>query len=190
MKLEYGKRYVTRDGRVTGPLEENRVGCWEDSHPFHDPVTKNTWTQFGRWSPSNKDNKLDLVSEYIDPAAPKCKRETHGGGGCPSPRTCPVHGEEPCVDVDSMRQWKPEPVVTLDELKAQLDRIEAKLADAKPAELLVPVKCATPVGWKPVRVGHAKPGDCYLDRGGRVVVRWRFPKVSSSYHIILEKENP
>lgn len=66
MKLEYGKRYVMRNGKITGPVK--RTGNPE--YPFtaenlnYMPVT---WTEYGRQGiDPSVDSCADIVSEYCE----------------------------------------------------------------------------------------------------------------------------
>lgn len=71
MKLEVGKRYVLRNGIVTGPLKHD--GQDEISFPFYDPnrrkiTTDNYWRKDGSFSTSREpDSVFDIVSEYVEP---------------------------------------------------------------------------------------------------------------------------
>jgi hypothetical protein len=66
MKLEYGKRYVMRNGKITGPVKR---GVLEDypftaENPDYMPVT---WTEYGRQSIDTlTDSSADIVSEYCE----------------------------------------------------------------------------------------------------------------------------
>ncbi|MFN7318404.1 MAG: hypothetical protein ACK5S6_02735 [bacterium] len=78
MKLEYGKRYVMRNGKITGPVKR---GVLEDypftaENPDYMPVT---WTEYGRQSIDTlTDSSADIVSEYCESVceepAPEVKR--------------------------------------------------------------------------------------------------------------------
>lgn len=75
MKLSPGKRYMTRNGRVTGPVE----ACVNPSEfaDFAGEVCESRWT----WSSEGKFGKagehpLDLVAEYHEPVPPA---EPEGG---------------------------------------------------------------------------------------------------------------
>lgn len=66
MKLKVGKRYVTRDGDVTTPLQvipkgERIAGqCWT-------AMVRNfprEWSPDGTWGPSNMELGLDLVKPH------------------------------------------------------------------------------------------------------------------------------
>ena len=57
LKLEVGKRYVTRDGRVTAPLDRDGF----ETYPFTDGDFC-TWTEHGTVFHSKKDRD-DLVAE-------------------------------------------------------------------------------------------------------------------------------
>lgn len=71
MKLEYGKRYVTRDGRVTTPLEPNPI--YGSNYPFmaHVDDEPRTWAEHGSYSLSSitREERADLVAEYPEPLA-------------------------------------------------------------------------------------------------------------------------
>jgi len=68
MKLELNKRYVTRDGRVTGPL--HALGAY--GYAFCCPILKFTWMEDGRFRDEGVSNK-DLVSEYTKEGQPMFK---------------------------------------------------------------------------------------------------------------------
>lgn len=61
MIVEEGKRYVRRDGSVSGPISEHslKIYCWTDG--------KYTYTHSGRWSTENYETSLDLIEEYKEP---------------------------------------------------------------------------------------------------------------------------
>ena len=70
MKLEYGKRYVTRDGRVTTPLEPNPNSGTR--YPFKAYIDDEplTWDQSGMFDKDwESDEDEDLVAEYREPLA-------------------------------------------------------------------------------------------------------------------------
>ena len=61
LKLEYGKRYIRRDGLVTDPLEESHLpAAW----PFLDPKYSWTYTPEGFNKTPEAETKHDLVEEY------------------------------------------------------------------------------------------------------------------------------
>ncbi len=64
LKLEVGKRYVRRDGTVTGPLThaDNR------KYPFYCAKFNLTWTVTGEMLPPHT-SRADLVAEYSPSAA-------------------------------------------------------------------------------------------------------------------------
>lgn len=71
LRLQVGRRYKTRDGRVTGPLH-NTEG-WIPSFNFEGIVSdwgNATWNENGRWSSSLRDNPIDLVEEYVEVPKP------------------------------------------------------------------------------------------------------------------------
>ena len=61
MKIEEGKRYVRRDGSISGPISEHslKIYCWTDG--------KYTYSHSGRWSTENYETSLDLIEEYKEP---------------------------------------------------------------------------------------------------------------------------
>jgi hypothetical protein len=61
-KLEYGKRYKRRDGKITGPLVEND-GMYNETHPFKDPDFDMSWQPNGQFGTSTNISKLDLIEE-------------------------------------------------------------------------------------------------------------------------------
>lgn len=63
MKVEVGKRYVRRDGSISGVME----ACDEhDGYPFADQYE--SYTAGGKYyADSTKDHEFDLVSEYVEP---------------------------------------------------------------------------------------------------------------------------
>lgn len=68
MKIELGKRYVRRDGKVTGPMEYS-------NRPFKDPCTAIPYTQDGDLSTYREDaDDISILKEYIEPV----KIETWG----------------------------------------------------------------------------------------------------------------
>lgn len=63
MQLEVGKRYVLRNGEVTGSLEhcESLRGWLKDS--------RRTWREDGMWSSADATGAYDIVSEYSEPSS-------------------------------------------------------------------------------------------------------------------------
>lgn len=63
MKVEVGKRYVRRDGSISGVMED----CdGHDGYPFADQYE--SYTAGGKYyADSTKDHEFDLVSEYVEP---------------------------------------------------------------------------------------------------------------------------
>jgi hypothetical protein len=68
MKLEVGKRYVTRGGAITAPLVENKSSI-KIRFPFMCPGTRLTWTPDGEFFEGG-DDPQDLVAEYAEPCPP------------------------------------------------------------------------------------------------------------------------
>ena len=69
MKLKYGKRYVRRDGEVTGPLEKSNF-C--DTYRYKDPTTGHTYTQSGIYDLTTRDSgDKNLETEYVPPSVPQ-----------------------------------------------------------------------------------------------------------------------
>jgi hypothetical protein len=72
IKLEYGKRYVTRDGRVCGPLVATPADSrWHPDFPFFAeelPPGDWCWREDGTWSVLHPhEHGKDLVAEYTEP---------------------------------------------------------------------------------------------------------------------------
>lgn len=63
MKIEAGKRYIRRDGVITGPLTFNE-NDWE-GYPFQDPVSGSDYTGNGRYWYEGGDSDEDLILEYV-----------------------------------------------------------------------------------------------------------------------------
>lgn len=70
MKLELGKRYVRRDGVITGRLRNS--GCV--TFPFDDPFAENAYREDGSYD--RDENEEDLISEYIEPEVVKDEVKT------------------------------------------------------------------------------------------------------------------
>lgn len=96
MRIEEGKKYHTRDGRVIGPIErvatpeglpESEVWVWraraEDGSWMH-------WTQDGHWFQHGDTSPMDLVKEWALP-------ETEAGPG-------PASGPEPQLAASDMAE--------------------------------------------------------------------------------------
>jgi len=65
IKLEIGRRYVTRDGSLVGPLVDSGEGA-PKGFPFKDEELVETWRQDGTWSLNpKKEYRLDIVAEYV-----------------------------------------------------------------------------------------------------------------------------
>jgi hypothetical protein len=64
MKLELGRKYLTRGGAVVGPLAKAN----DLAHPFY--YDRKTWAMSGRYSFSYKDHIHDIVAEYHEPVKP------------------------------------------------------------------------------------------------------------------------
>jgi len=58
MKIEEGKRYVRRNGSVSGPISKNSLDiyCWTDGNY--------TYAKSGVWATENCETSLDLISEH------------------------------------------------------------------------------------------------------------------------------
>jgi len=64
IKLEIGRRYVTRDGSIVGPLVDSGEGA-PKGFPFKDEELVEAWRQDGTWSLNpKKEYRLDIVAEY------------------------------------------------------------------------------------------------------------------------------
>lgn len=66
MLLEVGKRYVARNGDVTGVLGSNEDE--RSSYTLKDFSNERTYTDDGRYAVSDLCHSFDLVSEYIEPS--------------------------------------------------------------------------------------------------------------------------
>ena len=62
MKIEAGKRYVRRDGLISGGIRSHECA----KYPFEDSVSLTTYRSDGRWS-DKWESPCDLISEYIEP---------------------------------------------------------------------------------------------------------------------------
>jgi len=70
MKIEAGKRYVRRDGKITGPIGvEGEVG--DTDYPFYDDVFECTYTPYGVWKLNGEEHPQDLVMIYPDQPSPE-----------------------------------------------------------------------------------------------------------------------
>jgi NTP pyrophosphatase (non-canonical NTP hydrolase) len=73
MKLEYGKKYVTRNGAVVGPMGPNDQGYDEVYAFVHMPSVGRikgwtpAWTADGKYWASSEVSEDDLVAESLDP---------------------------------------------------------------------------------------------------------------------------
>lgn len=65
LDLEYGKRYVRRDGEISDPLIPREKG-YSGEYPFHDPKFDDSYTRHGAYDLGGP-SRYDLVSEYIAP---------------------------------------------------------------------------------------------------------------------------
>ena len=63
MKLELNKRYVRRDGVITGALEVFKSGDDIDL-PFTDPNTEIAYTEYGYLNFGSYESNCDIVDEY------------------------------------------------------------------------------------------------------------------------------
>ncbi len=68
MKLEEGKRYVRRDGEISGVLEKN-TGMSKCNFPFYDPAHEFSYNEKGWFFGGHSD--VDLISEYSEYVEPK-----------------------------------------------------------------------------------------------------------------------
>jgi hypothetical protein len=65
MRIKAGKRYVTRDGRVTGPIERTRAG-WVARCDLGFGELKVNWGNGGKYLSSGV-YAFDLIAEHKDP---------------------------------------------------------------------------------------------------------------------------
>lgn len=91
MKLEVGKKYVSRGGHVTSPLEESS----NEKFPFRGQAgnTHHIWREDGTWGiPRGYPSTFDLVSEFSPAEQSSPGRKADAGkpqfdllmGGCPN----------------------------------------------------------------------------------------------------------
>lgn len=64
LKLEVGKRYVRRNGEVSGVIDRGGSSIY----PFYDPSARETYNEDGRYYSKEKSER-DFISEYIEPQA-------------------------------------------------------------------------------------------------------------------------
>lgn len=64
LEVQVGKRYVRRDGQVTGLI----VYSGSTDYPFRDSVRHLTYKSDGVWDVTRHPTTEDLVSEYVEPA--------------------------------------------------------------------------------------------------------------------------
>lgn len=66
MLIEVGKRYVRRDGAITGPLVPSDHDNPEDqkNYPFSDSHRHLTYATNGQWALDVSETPFDLVEEY------------------------------------------------------------------------------------------------------------------------------
>lgn len=62
MKIEAGKRYVRRDGKITKAITNED----DDNYPYFDPAYGNTYNSEGAYWREGPSSKIDLVAEYVD----------------------------------------------------------------------------------------------------------------------------
>lgn len=63
-KLEKGKKYTRRDGKIVGPLE---AYSWHATATYAFHFHGDAWTTNGEWF-AGSTNYRDLVAEYVEPA--------------------------------------------------------------------------------------------------------------------------
>jgi hypothetical protein len=75
MTLKEGKRYVRRDGKITGPLSRNNPSI--SSYPFWDQEAEEDYTAEGCYLVTKEKHKGDLIREYVEPAkkAPRTRKK-------------------------------------------------------------------------------------------------------------------
>lgn len=72
LTLQVGKRYVQRDGTVTGGLVENG----NSYYPFRCHVLERNWEADGTWMRGAR-NQRDIVAEYQEPQTQEKPKEEH-----------------------------------------------------------------------------------------------------------------
>jgi len=73
LQLEVGKRYVKRNGVISGWLQKNEQAYFE-THPFRDGISQHTYKENGIWKENGAESEYDLIAEYVEPTT-----VTHGG---------------------------------------------------------------------------------------------------------------
>lgn len=73
MKIEAGKRYVRRDGEISGVIEE----CGMDDYQMFDPELATYYTKRGMFWVDGELHSLDLISEYT-PTPSTSDPQEHG----------------------------------------------------------------------------------------------------------------
>ena len=71
MKLEYGKKYKTRDGEIVGPLVEvPHTWAVLDDYKFCEIETERSWTCDGGYLDFDEVSDLDIVEEVTEESEP------------------------------------------------------------------------------------------------------------------------
>lgn len=73
MKIEPGKRYVTRNGGSVGPMIPNPHPQNSETYPWVpqcEPYPNNAYTDDGRYRTDDPTHRLDAVSEVVEPKTP------------------------------------------------------------------------------------------------------------------------
>ena len=63
MKIEAGKRYVRRDGAISGMIRED---CNDEDYPFWDDSDGSSYNEYGMWLTGTEHDE-DLIREYVEP---------------------------------------------------------------------------------------------------------------------------
>lgn len=68
VRPEVGKRYITRDGRVTGVMSYDNSDAFHPYRATGADGRKQYWQSSGRWSNTDTDTWYDLVAVYEEPS--------------------------------------------------------------------------------------------------------------------------
>lgn len=79
MKLEVGKKYVSRDGEIVEIIRFDPYNSWAYSGIFHGVLHR--WFEDGQWWVGPAEHKFDLVSEYTEQTTPPPPPKTPENAG-------------------------------------------------------------------------------------------------------------
>jgi hypothetical protein len=108
IKLEAGKRYVMRNGKITGPLHY-MAPADKDSYPFDDDFG-GSWLESGRVWRNGTEYEYDIVAE-LNGETDSCSEHSQRAGNVSDPidpiikELCEQHGYGAVMD-SAQRQWQ------------------------------------------------------------------------------------